>query len=171
MQMNAGLDTGDILLTSEVEIGENETSEELWDRLSLLAPDVLEKTLEELKAGSLTPVKQDDSASTYAPFLSKEISAVDWNTDCGTVHNKIRGLYSWPCAVTYINGKKIKLIRSIKHSGLGGQPGQVIDSDGRLIIACKTGAVEILTLQAEGKKAMNASDYLRGNPIEKNTVI
>ena len=171
MRMNAGLDTGDILLTSEVKIGENETSEELWNRLSLLAPDVLEKTLEELSAGSLNPVKQDDSESTYAPLLSKEISTVDWNADCGTVHNKIRGLYSWPCAVTFINGRKIKLIKSIKHPGLGGQPGQVIDSDGRLIIACKSGAVEILTLQAEGKKAMSASDYLRGNPIEKNTII
>ena len=171
MQMNAGLDTGDILLTSKVKIGENETSEELWDRLSLLAPDVLEKTLAELNAGTLTPVKQDDSESTYAPLLSKEISAVDWNTDCGTVHNKIRGLYSWPCAVTNINGKKIKLIKSVKHPQLSGAPGQVIDSDGRLVIACKSGAVEILTLQAEGKKAMSASDYLRGNPIEKNTVI
>ena len=171
MQMNAGLDTGDILLTSEVKIAENETSEELWDRLSLLAPDVLEKTLEELNAGNLNPVKQDDSQSTYAPLLSKDISAVDWNTDCATVHNKIRGLYSWPCAVTFINGKKIKLIRSIKHPELSGQPGQIIDSDDRLLIACRTGAVEILNLQAEGKKAMSASDYLRGNPIEKNTVI
>ena len=171
MQMNAGLDTGDILLTSKVKIGENETSEELWDRLSLLAPDVLEKTLAELNAGTLTPVKQDDSESTYAPLLSKEISVVDWNADCGTVHNKIRGLYSWPCAVTNINGKKIKLIKSVKHPQLSGVPGQVIDSDGRLVIACKSGAVEILTLQAEGKKAMSASDYLRGNPIEKNTVI
>ncbi|MBQ6265119.1 MAG: methionyl-tRNA formyltransferase [Clostridia bacterium] len=171
MQMNAGLDTGDILLTSKVKIGENETSEELWNRLSLLAASVLEKTLEELNAGTLTPVKQDDSLSTYAPLLSKEISAVDWNTDCAAVHNKIRGLYSWPCALTDINGKKIKLLKSIKHPGINGQPGQVLDSCGRLIIACKSGAVEIVTLQAEGKKAMNASDYLRGNPIEKNTFI
>ena len=171
MQMNAGLDTGDMLLSSKVKIGENETSEELWDRLSLLAPDVLEKTLEDLKAGRLNPVKQDDSESTYAPLLSKEISQVDWNADCGTVHNKIRGLYSWPCAVTFINGKKIKLIKSIKHPQLSGQPGQVIESDGRLIIACKTGAVEIITLQAEGKKAMSASDYLRGNPIENNIIV
>ena len=110
MRMNAGLDTGDILLTSEVKIGENETSEELWNRLSLLSPDVLEKTLEELSAGSLNPVKQDDSESTYAPLLSKEISTVDWNTDCDSVHNKLRGLYSWPCAVTFINGRKIKLM-------------------------------------------------------------
>ena len=171
MQMNTGLDTGDMLLSSKVKIGENETSEELWDRLSLLAPDVLEKTLEDLKAGRLNPVKQDDSKSTYAPLLSKEISQVDWNADCGTVHNKIRGLYSWPCAVTFINGKKIKLIKSVKHPQLSGQPGQVIESDGRLIIACKTGAVEILTLQAEGKKAMSASDYLRGNPIENNIIV
>ncbi len=171
MQMNAGLDTGDILLTSKVKIGENETSEELWNRLSLLAPDVLEKTLEELEAGTLNPVKQDDLASTYAPLLSKEISAIDWNTDCTAVHNKIRGLYSWPCALTFINGKKIKLLKSVKCPQINGKPGQIVDSDGKLIIACKTGAVEIFTLQAEGKKAMSASDYLRGNPVEKGVII
>ncbi|MBQ4244163.1 MAG: methionyl-tRNA formyltransferase, partial [Clostridia bacterium] len=87
------------------------------------------------------------------------------------VHNKIRGLYSWPCAETVINGKKIKLLKSVKLTDLSGRPGEVLESNGKLIIACKTGAVEILSLQAEGKKAMSASDYLRGNPIEKGIII
>ncbi len=171
MQMDEGLDTGDMLISEKVTIGENETSEELWDRLSLLAPGVLERTLKAIETGTLNPQKQDSSLSTYAPQLSKELSPVDFGKDCAEVHNKIRGLYSWPCAETVINGKKIKLLKSVKLTDLSGRPGEVLESGGRLIIACKTGAVEILSLQAEGKKAMSASDYLRGNPIEKGIII
>lgn len=171
MMMDSGLDTGDILLKHKVEIDENETSEELWDRLSALSPFVLENTLALLVDGTLNPVKQDNSKSSYAPLLSKEMSNVDFNEDYITVHNKIRGLYSWPCATTYICGKKIKLIKSRKVSNFNGNPGEIIESNNRLIIACRTGAVEILTLQAEGKKAMNAADYLRGNPIAVGTII
>lgn len=171
MQMDEGLDTGDILRVAKVEIGENETSEELWDRLSALSPSVLEETLVLLEKGELAPVKQDGDKSSYAPLLSKEISEIDWNLSAQAVHNKIRGLYSWPCASTVINGKKVKLLSSRMASGYSGKPGEVLVSDSRLVISCGDGAVEILRLQAEGKKAMDAASYLRGNPLAKGSVL
>lgn len=172
MQMNEGIDTGDMLCTLKTEIGENETSEELWDRLAALSAEVLTETLEKLQNGSLEPEKQDDSEATYAPMLSKADSPVDWNESAQSVHNKIRGLYSWPCADTVIEGKRIKLLSSRTVTGSYKKAGEIAESEGRLIIACGDGgAVEILTLQAEGKKAMSAADYLRGNPIQKGIVI
>lgn len=171
MYMDVGLDTGDILCTAKVKIGENETSEQLWDRLSLLAPDVLEETLAKLKAGTLERIKQDDSLSTYAPLLSKELSPVDWSKTASEVHNLIRGLYSWPCATAVIGGKKAKLISSRIVSGFNGKAGEVLESGKALVIACGEGAVEIITLQPEGKKAMSAPDFLRGTPIEKGTIL
>ncbi|MBQ4338161.1 MAG: methionyl-tRNA formyltransferase [Clostridia bacterium] len=171
MLMDEGLDTGDMLLKAEVEIGENETSAELWDRLSILAAQVLEETIEKLQKGELVRTKQDDSKSTYAPLLSKSISEVDWNENAQNVHNKIRGLYSWPCAVTTIQDKVIKLMSSRLAEG-SGKAGEIVESNGKLVIACGDGrCVEILSLQAQGKKVMNSADYLRGNPIDKGLII
>ena len=155
MLMDEGLDTGDMLLKAEVEIGENETSAELWDRLSILAAQVLEETIEKLQKGELVRTKQDDSKSTYAPLLSKSISEVDWNESAQNVHNKIRGLYSWPCAVTTIQDKVIKLMSSRLAEG-SGKAGEIVESNGKLVIACGDGrCVEILSLQAQGKKVMD----------------
>ena len=171
MLMDEGLDTGDMLLKAEVEIGENETSAELWDRLSLLAAEVLEETLVKLQNGDIVRTKQDDSKSTYAPLLSKSISEINWNESAQAVHNKIRGLYSWPCAVTTIQGKVIKLMSSRLTEGCG-KAGEVVESNGKLVIACGDGnCVEIISLQAQGKKVMNSADYLRGNPVDKGLII
>lgn len=166
MQMDEGLDTGDMLLTAKVTIGEDETADALWDRLSLLAPTVLEQVLFQLQNGTLNPQKQDDALSTYAPLLNKEMAEIDWNEPAVTVHNKIRGLYSWPCAFTLLGGKKIKLLASKKAEG-SGKPGEILTCDKQLIVACGIGAVEIVSLQAEGKKAMAAADYLRGAGLKK----
>lgn len=172
MQMDAGLDTGDILCTVETEIGENETSDALWDRLSALSAEVLTQTLEKLEAGTLEPKKQDSDNSTYAPMLSKADSHIDWNESAQAVHNKIRGLYSWPCADTVINEKRIKLLSSRIAPEFIGKAGEIAQNSGKLVIACGDGsAVEIISLQAEGKKAMSAADYLRGNPVEKGIII
>lgn len=166
MQMDEGLDTGDMLLTAKVTIGENETADALWDRLSLLAPSVLEQVLTQVENGTLQPVKQDDSLSSYAPMLCKEMAEIDWNEPASVVHNKIRGFFSWPCAFTVLRGKRIKLLASKKAEG-NGKPGEILVCDKRLIVACGEGAVEIVSLQAEGKKAMDAADYLRGAALEK----
>ena len=168
MQMDAGIDTGDMLLSKSVDIGENETAEELHDRLSVLGAEVMRETISALQAGELRPVKQDDKQSTHAPILTKELSKIDWNDTAQHIHDKIRGLYSWPGATCEFNGKVIKIHSSRLAGECSGKPGEVSESDKRLVVCCGDGnAVEILVLQAPGKRAMPAGDFLRGNPIEK----
>lgn len=166
MQMDEGLDTGDMLITSELEIGENETAGELHDRVSALGAEVLEQTIAALQNGELKPEKQNHAEFTYAPMLSKELSPIDWNLPAREVHNKIRGLSPWPSATAVLNGKKVKIHRSVLVSEKGGAAGEVAENGKRLVVTCGDGeCIEILNVQAEGKKAMSAADFMRGNPV------
>ena len=172
MQMNAGLDTGDMLYSESVKIGENDTAGELHDKLSAIGADVMAKTIEMIIKGELKPVKQDDSLSNYAPMLSKDLCPINWNDSASEVHNKVRGLSPWPVATAVLNGKTIKIHRTELCGAVKGDCGEVVKSDKELIVACgDSNGVRIVTLQAEGKKAMPASDFLRGNPIEKGTML
>lgn len=171
MQMDVGLDTGDMLLTKTVEIGNNETAGELHDKLSVLGADVMAETIDLLLKGSLNPQKQDDELSNYAPMLSKELCPVDWNESARKVHNKVRGLSPWPVATTRCGERNFKIHKTVISDARGGKPGEVIEAGKRLVVSCgDSTAVEIVVLQTEGKKAMNASDFLRGNPIEVGTI-
>lgn len=167
MQMDEGLDTGDMLIKKETAIGENETAGELHDRLSLLGAQVLEETLCALEKGELKPVKQNHSEFTYAPMLSKELSPIDWNLSAQEVHNKIRGLSPWPSASARLGEKNVKIHRSVLTDEKGGLPGEIIEAGKRLVVSCGDGkCIEILEIQAENKKAMSAADFLRGNPVK-----
>ena len=167
MQMDEGLDTGDMLIKKETAIGENETAGELHDRLSLLGAQVLEETLCALEKGELKPVKQNHSEFTYAPMLSKELSPIDWNLSAQEVHNKIRGLSPWPSASARLGEKNVKIHRSVLTDEKGSLPGEIIEAGKRLVVSCGDGkCIEILEIQAENKKAMSAADFLRGNPVK-----
>lgn len=172
MQMDVGLDTGDMLIKKAIKITENITAEELFDRLSKMGAEVLLETIDALKNGELKPEKQDDSLSNYAPIITKELCPIDFTKSAIEVHNKVRGLYSWPIATTIINGKKFKIHKSrILEEIFSGNPGEVVDNNNRLVIMCGDGkCVEILEIQAEGKKKMDAQSFLRGQRIEKGTV-
>lgn len=170
MLMAEGLDTGDMLLTAKVEIGEDETSAELYDRLSYVGADLLIDTLVEVENGTVSPIKQDDSLATYAGKLSKDLCPIDFSKSACEVHNQIRGLSDWPCATTTINGKRLKVYRShIVANNSDEKPGTVISND--LIVKCGTGAVKLIEIQAEGSKRMSSNDYLRGKPIDIGTVL
>ena len=170
MQMDVGLDTGDMLLKEEIEIGDNDTAETVHDKLSVLGAEVLSKTIDALQKGELKPEKQDDSLSNYAPILNKELSPIDFSESAQNVHNKIRGLYPWPSATAEVNGKKLKIHASKVAEETTEQAGTVTAVGNRLAVACGDGrCIEILTLQAEGKKAMSAADYMRGNKIDLRT--
>ena len=172
MQMDAGLDTGDMLLRAELPIGENMTAGELHDALSALGADVLSRTMAALCAGTLTPQKQDDAQSNYAPMLTKELCPLDFSQTAKQVHDRIRGLYPWPMATLTVGGKTLKVHDSVLCGDAGGCAGEVMDSVGRLVVSCGDGrCVELRAVQAEGKKAMPAADFLRGHPIEKGTVL
>lgn len=166
MQMDEGLDTGDMLITGKVEITENMNAEELHDSLSALGAQIMSETINKLVSGALEPKKQDNDKFTYAPMLSKELSPIDWSKSAKEVHNHIRGLYSWPCATAKLDGKSVKIHRSVLSAEKGSEPGKIMCREGKIIVSCGDGnCIEILELQAENKKAMAAADYLRGNPI------
>ena len=171
MRMDEGLDTGDMILQNRVEILPDETVGELYDRLSFLGAKTLIQTIELIEKGDVKYEKQDDSVSTYAPLLNKEMSVIDWNDESLIIHNKIRGLYSWPVAHTFYNGKKMKILKAKPCEGMNGKPGLIIESNKRLIVACGSGSLEILSLQLEGKKAMDASAFLSGNKILPDTFL
>lgn len=169
MQMDAGLDTGDMLLAEKTEILPNETSGELFDRLAPLGAKVLLETLDAMEKGTLHPTKQDGTVSTYASMLSKEETVIDWNMQAESIHNKVRGMNPWPVAVTLFNGKKLKIYRT-KVCSKEGKPGSVI-SVNPPTVACGKGSVELLEVQLEGKNRMSAEDFFRGQRIQNGDKI
>ncbi len=170
MLMAEGLDTGDMLLKSSTEIGVNETASELHDRLSEIGAELLVKTISELEKGGIIPQKQDDSLSNYAPVLTKELCAIDFSKTAQEIHNQIRGLSDWPCATAILGGKRIKIYKSeiISKEEVHAPFGTITDEK-TFTISCGKGLIRIIELQAEGGKRMKAADFLRGNPIERNS--
>lgn len=166
MYMNKGLDTGDMILKYETEVGEDETAGELFDRLATAGAELLLKTLDLLEQGSVEKIPQDESLASYAPMLSKDMCVIDWNKTSDEVHNLVRGLNPWPVALTTLGGKRMKII-STQKSDKKGNPGQVV-SVNPLTVACGEGSVEILMLQSEGKKAMDSKSFLMGHKLDSN---
>jgi methionyl-tRNA formyltransferase len=155
MQMEAGLDTGPVLLREAVAIGAEETTLELHDRLSALGARLIMQALERLP---LPAVPQPAEGVTYAAKIDKAEARVDWTRPAVEVDRMIRGLSPFPGAWVEVNGERVKLLRSRLAEGQGA-PGQVL---GGFTVACKVGAVEITEAQREGKRPMPASDVLRG---------
>lgn len=172
-QMDSGIDTGDILNIKECEIGINDTTEYMYEVLAPLGAQAMTETIELIEKGELKPVKQDESMASHVGLLTKDMSRIDWSDTAFNIHNKIRGLYSWPGASTVLNGKTLKIHSSVLSDKKGNnKAGEVIDSDGRLIVCCgDNGTVELKSVQLEGKKRMDTSVFLNGYPIEKGTVL
>lgn len=166
MYMAKGIDTGDMLLKCETEIGEYETAGELHDRLSVMGASLMVETLEKLPRGEIIPEKQDDSLSTYAPIINKEMGFLTFDKPAVEIFNLIRGFNPWPAAYFMLDGKRIKVFAS-KVSGKTEKPaGTIVSSNGELTIACAEGTSLTLTeIQPEGSKRMSARDYLVGHPI------
>ena len=166
MFMAEGMDTGDMLLKSETEVGPEETSGELFDRLKLLGAKLLTETLDKLEQGELKAIPQDGTQATLAPLLKKEMSALDWSEPAQRIHDRIRGLNPWPCAAAVLDGKRIKLLASQVIEGEG-IPGTAYNLDGELAAACGRGMLRITELQADTGKRMSGKDYLVGHPLKE----
>lgn len=173
MQMDEGLDTGDILNVGTIEIGENDTTEYMYDVMAPLGAKVLMETIDLLQKGQLKPVKQDDSKSSKVGLLSKEMSTIDWSASAFEIHNKIRGLYSWPCASTVLNGKTLKIHSSVICDKKGNNnPGEVIEAQKKLIVCCGDNkCIELKEVQLEGKKRMDSASFLNGFTDLKGIVL
>ncbi len=172
MMMDEGLDTGDMLIVNKVKIDFNETSGELYERLSVLGAETLEETLKAIENNTLERTPQNDEESTYAPLLSKELSNIDWNESALTVYNKIRGLNPWPVAQTYIDGVKCKVFTAEYVENVNGKPGEIVNNRKMLLVSCGDGnGVSLKTIQPEGKKQMDIVSYLAGNKLEVGKII
>lgn len=190
MYMDVGMDTGDIILKQEVEIGENETTGELWDKLSKIGGELLVKTLKLIEQGNAPREKQGDNF-TMAPMLKKEIAQINWESmSAEQIHNLIRGLNPIMGAYTFFNHKKLKFwkaknltnqdflkiyeeMREYDYKLPQIMPGTILLSDERkgLYIKAKEGVLQVLEIQAENARKMQVSDFLRGNRIPAGTIL
>ena len=177
MYMDIGMDTGDMILKQEVQIGEDETTGELWDRLKVLGGNLLVETLKQIEKG-IAPREKQGKDYTIAPMLSKDMAKIDWNQKTAEeIKNLVRGLNPIMGAYTFLNGKKIKFWKvkvagenEIYAENLGFLTnGTVIISDPKdgIFIKCKEGILKVLEIQGENAKRMSIQDYLRGNSIQE----
>jgi methionyl-tRNA formyltransferase len=172
MRIDAGLDTGDMLLKAETEIGPDENAIELGRRLAVMGAALLVETLEGLRAGTIVPEKQDDSQATLAPLLKKEDGAIDWADTAPAIHNRVRGLQPWPGAQTSFRGRPLHLWKTRVHDAGAGNtaPGRLV-SVKPLVAACGTGAIELLEVQLEGRKRISAADFANGQRLTENDIL
>ncbi len=171
MLTDIGMDTGDILLTRSTPIGPNETYGELSDRLAELGAELLLETLDALEHGTLKRTPQDPAQATVCHMLTKEDGRIDFHKDCQTVHDLVRGTNPWPAAFAMLDEQPLKLWETRRSDALLDAPaGTLADRGGRLYVRCADGALEILSLQASGKKRMDAATFLRGCPLGGKTL-
>ena len=170
MYMAEGLDTGDMLLKSEVAIEVEDNFETIHDKLGVCGAATLIHTVNALKAGTLVATPQDDSLSTYAAKIEKSDCLIDFTKDAHTVHNRIRGLSPMPLAFTHTpDGKLLKVPAAIRgqapEAGNLAAPGTVLSLDKGIEVACGVGSVIFTVVTPEGKGRMNAADYIRGRKV------
>ena len=172
MLTDVGMDTGDMLLKSEVEIGEMETAGELSERLSLLGAELLIETLKKWPEGNFEGIPQDEEKSSYQPMMNREMAKIDWNMKACEIANRVRGFNPWPCAYTENEAGRLKIfLAKACEAENEAEAGTVVVSSPKegLKIACGEGWIEILEMQAPNAKRMPAKDYLRGKKIDIGT--
>jgi methionyl-tRNA formyltransferase len=162
MQMDAGLDTGDMLVKRAIPIAPDEDAQSLHDRLMALGAETIDETLDLLQTGKLVRQKQDDALTCYAPMIKKEDGLIDWAREARQIVNQVRGFTPWPGAATSLDGKTLKLCKAVAGTDAG-TPGEVLraDRDG-VVVACGEGSVKILELQLEGRKRLPVAEFLAG---------
>jgi len=164
MRIDAGLDTGDMLLKSETEIGAEETAVELSARLAVIGADLLARTLDQLPA--IRPEKQDNSKATYAPVLKKEDGKIDWSMSAAEIANRVRGFQPWPGCYAIFRGKRLAIWKAHAVAGCSHR-GEIAGAR----VGCGDGLLELEEVQPEGKKRMSAAAFLNGHHIRPGEVL
>lgn len=176
MQMDKGLDTGDMLLQSVVPIDEKETGDSLHDKLAAEGARLIVEALPKIEAGEVTPVKQDDTKSCYAGMLKKSMGEIDWKKDAAHIERMVRGLNSWPSAYTFYHGKTLKIwesnIAKEKAVPTDGIPGTItaVEKDA-FYVQTQDVPLEVTMVQLEGKKRMAVKDFLLGNQVKTGEIL
>jgi methionyl-tRNA formyltransferase len=168
MQMDEGMDTGDILLTASLPISDEETAGSLFPKLAALGGATVRQALTLLQEGRLTLTVQDNTRATVAPMLKKEDGRIDWQKSAREIHCLIRGLDPWPSAYCFLHGKRLQLFApEVLHQTSNAEPGTLLASDKRgLLIATGRDCLLVREVQPEGKKRMSIEAFLCGSPIE-----
>jgi methionyl-tRNA formyltransferase len=168
MQIDAGLDTGDMLLKAETEIAPGENAIELSKRLAGMGARLLVETLDGLLARTIVPVQQNSSEATYAPILKKEDGLIDWSQPALVIHNRVRGFQPWPGAYTRFRGQTLDIWKSrCRPEETAMHPGRFV----RLkpaVVACGSGSLELVEVQLEGRKRVSAADFANGQRLNEN---
>lgn len=172
MRIDAGLDTGDMLLRAETGIGPEETAIELGSRLALMGAELLVETLARLEAGTLVPEKQDPAQATLAPILKKEDGGIDWARPAPAIHNRVRGLLPWPGAYTGFRGQTLHIWKTRIAQAPAGPAGQLRRVGKSLLALCGDGAaVELIELQLEGRKRIGGEAFANGQRLQENETL
>ena len=167
MKMDPGMDTGPMLHVREMPIGEDDTAETMFPKLSSLGAQALAEALGKLREGTLAEIPQDESRATYAPMIRKEHGRIDWGKSALVLCNLVRGMTPWPSAFTDHGGKVLKVLSASVREGRG-RPGEIlsVDRDG-IVVACGEGALLLCKVQPEGGKAMSSREYAQGRRVRK----
>lgn len=163
--IDRGMDTGDLLLLRDLEIGPDETAGELGTRLAELGAAVLLETLDGISSGTIVPRPQPADGVTFAPMLTRDDGRIDWSASASDVHNLIRGTSPWPGAWTILRQERIKVHRSVRTGVLKGsvEPGEIaLPETGRLLVGCSDELIELVGLQREGRPRVDGDAFLNG---------
>ena len=174
MLMDAGLDTGDMLLKAEIPIDPKETADSLHDKLAVLGGELLEKTLTGLEKGEIIPQKQDDSLTgAYASMISKEDGQIDFTQSAAAIERRVRAMTSWPGAYTWLGEKMLKIweCEVCEDAKNGGPCGEVTESRDKLVVQTGEGSLLITSLQIPGKRRMSTQEFLRGRAVPTGTLL
>lgn len=175
MQMDKGLDTGDMISTVTTEIGEYETAGELFDRLAVMGGELLVKTIGEIESGNINLTPQNHSEHTYAPMLNKEMGKIDWNKSAAQISKLICGMNPWPLAYTTYKDEIVKVIDAVKADGASnkGKAGEILElKKGEGLMVCTgDGVLCIKIAQFPQSRKMNIEDYARGHDIEMGIIL
>lgn len=175
MYMDVGLDTGDMIIKNEINIGDDENAQEFHDRLSALGAETLLETLKMVEAGTAPRTPQNSEAATYAPIMTKTLGKIDWSKDAASIKNLVRGTCPWPGAFSSYNGKSFKIFEAdvnMEGNHEDKEPGTItaVNKDS-FTVACGSGSLDIRELQFENEKRMSVEAYLRGHLIEKGIIL
>jgi methionyl-tRNA formyltransferase len=177
MYMDEGLDTGDILLQSRLEIAAKETGGSLHDQLAQIAPVALEEALSQLQKGNALRIPQDSSGATYARKLERKDGRIDWTQSAAVIEREIRAFNPWPGAFTILRDEEAGRERKLKIFGAAlmesekASPGEILGTDEAIVIAAKDGALSLGEVQLEGKRRLSAAEFLRGHSWIANVSI
>lgn len=164
------VDTGDVILRKRMPIGPDDTAGDVHDRMMHLGAEAVLETVRRIEAGNIELQPQDDTLATPAPKIFREDAEIGWVASAAAVHNQVRGLSPYPGAFTHHGDTLLKIYRTRLAEGTGA-PGTVIRADGMLVVACGTGAVEIMEVQQEGRRTLSAGDFLNGYDMDAGDIL